>query len=680
MGAHDLPADYARAEALASSMWAEFFRPPANQTVSEWADANRQLSGKSSSEPGPWRTDRTPYLRQIMDDLSARSTVQEVVVMFAAQLGKSETGNNWLGYIIDNEPGPVMCVQPTTDMAKRFSRQRIAPMLEDTPALRRKVRENRSRDDANTTLMKDFAGGVLVVSGANSAASLRSMPVRYLFLDEIDAYPQDVDGEGCPVVLAEKRTSTFARRKVLKVSTPTVKHFSRIEASFEQSNACEYHVPCPHCGEPQPLQWGTATGHGLRWKKDEAGLPIAGTIRYVCQHNGCEIEEHQKPAMLAAGRWMPTRESTRPGILTGYHLNALYAPLGWVSWADLVQQFTEASQKDRRGDKSRIKTFINTVLAETWEIKGEGGDAAALAARAEDYDLGIVPRGGLMLTMGVDVQPDRLEARVWAWGRGEESWLVGRHIIYGDPNLDENTEGSPWTRLTEARRTPIIHASGAQMIIEATAIDTGGHNTNAVYSYCRNHAHAQVLAVKGASTYGRPVIGKPSLIDVTWRGKTQARSLKLWSVGTDTAKHLIYGRMRITTVGPGYIHLPKSLVQTDEFDQMTAARLMPVVVQGKQSMRWITPGGKREEAGDCQVYAYAAACHLGIQTYRDPGWDRREAKYAPREPDLFSQPQNTEKTADPQRETVTDSYKKRSEIQPDAMPAPKAARPFSRDW
>jgi len=683
MGAQDLPADFARADAMAAAMFAEFFRPPADQTVSQWADANRMLSGKSSSEPGPWRTDRTPYLRQIMDDLSARSTVQEVVVMFAAQLGKSETGNNWLGYIIDNEPGPVMCVQPTTDMAKRFSRQRIAPMLEETPALRRKVRENRSRDDANTTLMKDFAGGVLVVSGANSAASLRSMPVRYLFLDETDAYPQDVDGEGSPIVLAEKRTSTFARRKVLKTSTPTIKHFSQIESSYLQSNACIYHVPCPHCGEMQPLEMGTKAPHGLRWDKDESDRYVPGTVRYVCAHNGCEILEHHKPAMLSAGRWVPTRTSQRPGVLTGYHLNALYAPLGWVTWSDIVHQFTEAVQATRQGDNSRMKTFVNTVLAETWEVKGEGGDAAALAARAEDYQMGTVPRGGLMLTQGVDVQPDRLEARVWAWGRGEESWLVARHIIYGDPNLDEGTPGSPWTRLTEIRRTPIVHASGAQMLIEATAIDTGGHNTNAVYAYCRNHAHAQVLAVKGASTYGRPVIGKPSLIDVSWRGKTVPRSLKLWSIGTDTAKHLIYGRMRITQVGPGYIHLPQSLIQTDEFDQMTAARLMPVVVQGKQSLRWITPGGKREEAGDCQVYAYAAACYLGIQTYRDPGWDRREAKYAPREPDLFSQPQNTEKTADPQRNPVTDSYKKRSENQPDATPAapaPKAQRPFSRDW
>jgi phage terminase large subunit GpA-like protein len=334
-----------------------------------------------------------------MDDLSARSSVQEVVVMFAAQLGKSECGMNWLGYIIDNEPGPVMVVQPTTDMAKRFSRQRIAPMLEETPALRRKVRENRSRDDANTTLMKDFAGGVLVVSGANSAASLRSMPVRYLFLDEIDAYPLDVDGEGDPVALAEKRTSTFARRKVLKVSTPTTKDFSRIESAYLATNACRFWVPCPHCGEYQVLEWGANTPHGLRWAKLPDGTPDLSTVHYVCAHCGAAIEEHHKPAMLAAGEWRASKVAARPGRMTGYHLNALYAPLGWISWADLVAQWHEATMAAKQGDVSRLKTFTNTVLAETWEEQGDKVAGHELARRAEDYPLGTVPHGGLLLTM-----------------------------------------------------------------------------------------------------------------------------------------------------------------------------------------------------------------------------------------------------------------------------------------
>ncbi len=255
------------------------------------------------------------------------------------------------------------------------------------------------------------------------------MPVRYLFLDEIDAYPLDVDGEGDPVALAEKRTSTFARKKVLKVSTPTTKDFSRIESAFDISTAARYHVACPHCDEPQALEWGSSQPHGLRWDKDDTGAPLLGTVRYVCRHNGCEILEHQKPGMLASGRWINSRESSRPGKLTGYHLNALYAPLGWVSWADLVQQFTEAAHAAKSGDISKLKTFTNTVLAETWEEQGDKIATHELARRAEDYELTTVPWGGLLITAGVDTQGDRLEAYAWAVGRAERA-LAGR-----SPNL-----------------------------------------------------------------------------------------------------------------------------------------------------------------------------------------------------------------------------------------------------
>lgn len=629
-------ADPARADRLVAELFAEFMKPPAAITVSQWADGHRMLSGKASSEPGPWRTDRTPYLRQIMDDLSARSSVQEVVVMFAAQLGKSESGMNWLGYIIDNEPGPVMCVQPTTDMAKRFSRQRITPMLEETPALRRKVRENRSRDDANTTLMKDFAGGVLVVSGANSAASLRSMPVRYLFLDEIDAYPLDVDGEGDPVALAEKRTSTFARRKVLKVSTPTTKDCSRIEGAYLQTNACRFQVPCPHCNEHQALEWGTKGDHGLKWRKLEDGAPDYTSVHYVCRHCGGIIQEHHKPAMLAGGHWVASKEASRTGRQTGYHLNALYAPLGWIGWADLVAQWHDATLAAKQGDVTKLKTFTNTVLAETWEEQGDKVATHELARRAEDYPIGQVPHGGLLLTMGVDVQGDRIEYRTWAWGRGQESWLVDREIIYGDPAIEEGQPGSVWTRLTERRRTPYLHASGAQVLARACAIDTGGHHTQQVYAYVRAHHHANVLAVKGSSARGKAILSKPSDIDVTWRGQKIPRGVKLWLVGTDIAKGVIYGRLRQAQPGPGFIHLPRALASTDEFEQMTAERLVTKYIKGHARMEWVKPNGRRNEALDCAVYAYAAAIWVGIERWTEVQWARIEDVIAPSTRDLFS--------------------------------------------
>lgn len=685
MGARDHPSVFEQLDAV----WAEYFKAPPRITVTEWAELYRGLSSKDSAEPGPYRCSRTPYVREPQDCLSVGSAVEEIVLMWGAQTGKTTIGSNWMGYIADINPGPAMIVQPTIDMAKRYSRQRLVPMVEESPALKRKVSENRSRDDANTTLLKEYPGGQWALAGANSAAGLRSMPVRDLFMDEIDAWPHDVDGEGDPSALAEARQSTFARRKRLKTSTPTIKGYSRIEAEYQATDRCQYWVPCPHCGELQVLEWGAQTPHGIKWHKDAQGHAMPETAHYVCQHSGCIIEEHNKPGMLAGGRWIAQNPGAKGGKARGFQINSLYSPLGWLAWSEVVREWITAQAAKRNGDNSKLRAFINTRLAETYEETGTGADSRALAARAEDYPLGTVPIGGLMLTMGVDTQPDRLEARVWAYGRGEESWLVARHILYGDPNLDEGTEGSPWQRLTEIRRTPVAHASGAQLLIEATCVDSGGHNTHAVYTYCRNHAHAHVLAIKGASQPNRPVIGRPSAIDITWRGQTQRGGVKLWPIGTDTAKHLLYGRMRLTQAGPGYMHVPKALVQTDEFEQMTAARLLPIVVQGKHSMRWTTPGGKREEAGDCMVYAYAGACHLGIQTFRDASWERREAKYAPREPDLFSTPthatpEKDTKTDPTQRQAVTDSYKKTTApLTPAAAPAtPPRTRPQGqgRDW
>lgn len=624
-------AELARAERIAAELLAEFLRPPAAITVSQWADANRMLSGKASSEPGPWRTDRTPYLRQIMDDLSARSSVQEVVVMFAAQLGKSESGMNWLGYIIDNEPGPVMCVQPTTDMAKRFSRQRIAPMLEESPVLRRKVRENRSRDDANTTLMKDFAGGVMVVSGANSAAGLRSMPVRYLFLDEIDAYPLDVDGEGDPVALAEKRTSTFARRKVLKVSTPTTKDFSRIESAYLATNACKFQVPCPHCDTHQVLEWGGPDKpHGLKWRKNEDGNPDLASVHYVCAHCGSVIEEHHKPAMLAAGQWVATKSAAKGAKATGYHMSALYAPLGWISWADLVNQWHEAAVDARKGDVSKLKTFTNTVLAETWEERGDRTDEHALQARAEAYPLGTVPAGGLLLTAGVDVQRDRWEISVWAWGRGLESWAVDHQVIHGNPASDEDWQAV--TTYLQSRYTQAWHSGS--LGLSAISIDSSDQ-THAVYNWVMRNQHVlpQLRAIKGSSEENRPILGGSSLQDVDWRGSKRKNGIKLWTVGVDTAKDLLLGQLGIENPGPGYVHTSADLPR-EWYEQLTAEQRILTRVAGREVYKWVKRR-PRNEVLDCRNYALHAALGLGLSKFSDQRWSQIEQAVQP-PPDLFA--------------------------------------------
>jgi phage terminase large subunit GpA-like protein len=391
---------------------AEGARPDPLLTISEWADSYRTLSQRASAEPGAWRTDRTPYLREIMDCLSPSSLVETVVLMKGAQIGGTEAGNNWIGYVVHQAPGPMLSVSPTVEMAKRNSKQRIDPLIEDSAVLQALVSDPRSRDSGNTMLAKEFPGGILVMTGANSAVGLRSMAARYLFLDEVDAYPGDVDGEGDPVNLALARTRTFARRKIFMISTPKITGRSRIEASFEDSDQRYYWVPCPLCNEPQILQFAQ-----VRWPKGQPERAV-----YICEHCQGEIQNHEKHWMLAEGEWRAGAPA--PSKPAGFHLSSLYSPVGWFSWADAAAMFEEAQKKPEL-----LQVFINTVLGETWALQGDAPEWQRLYDRREDYRIGTVPKGGLFLTAGVDVQKDRIEVEVVGWGRGKESWSVDYQVL-----------------------------------------------------------------------------------------------------------------------------------------------------------------------------------------------------------------------------------------------------------
>lgn len=634
MGAADL-ADLSTVDALVlvDKVLREFLRPPPLITVTEWAERHRVLSGKDSAEPGPYRVARTPYAREPMDALGSYSQVEEVVLMWGAQTSKTTVGSNWIGYLADMNPGPIMIVQPTIDMAKRYSRQRLVPMIEESPRLRQKVRENRSRDEANTTLLKEFSGGFLAIAGANSAAGLRSMPVRDLFTDEEDGYPMDVDGEGDPVQLARARQTTFARRKHLRTSTPTTKDFSRIEAAYLASDRCRYLVPCPHCGQLQALEWGADKEHGIKWDRATDGTALPETVRYVCRHNGCEIREHHKPAMLEAGCWVADQPGAQGGRVRGFHLSSLYSPLGWLSWQVMVEEWGTAVVAARGGDSSLLRVFINTRLAETFEEQGDRADQHALRRRAADIPLRQVHFGLFVCTAGVDVQGDRLELYLWAWGRGMERQLVDRAVFYGDPSRPESEEGSPWRALTEYRRTPVLHDSGNPVPILACMVDSGGHHTQSVYTYTRAHQHAHVFAIKGQSVAGRAILGKPTDQDVNWRGQKIKRGVKLWPIGTDTAKAEIYGRLRTPEPGAGYVWLSKHL-PAEVFDQLTAERLVTRYVKGHARLEWVKPPGRRNEALDCAVYALAAAHYIGIDRWREGEWSKWQDRVESR--DLFS--------------------------------------------
>ncbi len=588
--------------------WRDGLTPDPLLTVSDWADQYRVLSGKSASEPGRWRTSRTPYLKEIMDCLSPTSPVERVVFMKGAQVGGTECGNNWIGYVIHLAPGPMMAVAPTVEMAKRNSKQRIDPLIEESATLASLIAPARARDSGNTILGKEFRGGVLVLTGANSAVGLRSMPVRYLFLDEVDGYPGDVEGEGDAIQLAEARTRTFARRKIFIVSTPTIAGTSRIEREYEQSDQRRYLVPCPHCLQKQWLKF-----ERLVWEK---GQPE--TARYRCEHCDGDIFEHHKTWMLEHGHWQAanTEYTSRTA---GFHLSSLYSPVGWRAWADIAQAWEVA-----QGSTTALKSFKNTELGETWVEAGEAPEWERLLERREDYRVSIVPLGGLLLAGGADVQKDRIEVSVWAFGRGKESWLVEHRVLMGDTARD-----AVWKRLAEMIGETWTHESGAQMPLARIAIDTG-FATQEAYAFVRSVKDARVMAIKGVPR-GAALVGTPTAVDVTINGKKLRRGVKLFAIAVGIAKLEFYNNLRKSVevdddgairYPTGFVHLPK--VDAEFIQQLCAEQLLTRRDRNGFPVREWQKTRERNEALDCYVYARAAATAAGLDRFEERHWRELE--------------------------------------------------------
>jgi len=549
----------------------DLLRPPPDMTVSEWADAERVLTSEASAETGRWKTSRAEYQRGIMDAFSDPD-VQKVVVMFGSQMGKTEIILNICGYHIQHDPSPILIVQPTILMGEAWSKDRFAPMLEATKGLKGLVSDARSRDSGNTIKHKTFPGGHITIAGANSAASLASRPVRIVLLDEVDRYPYSAGTEGSPCDLAIARAENFFNRVIGLFSTPTTKDESVIEDEYEQSDKRRLHVNCKDCNEPQQLKW-----QNVHWEKDKPE-----TAHMICEHCGSIWSDGDRINAIRTGEWIAT--APFKGI-AGFKEGKLCSP--WVRLAKFVSDFLKAKK-----DPAKLKVWTNTGLAETWEDKGRTVEADSILNRREAYDKNMIPDDIVLITAGVDIQSDRIEAEAVGWGMDEESWGVDYQIFRGDP-----TQKEVWEELDEWLLTKFVTENGRKMVIESCCVDRG-YLTDYVDRFCGGRKRRRVWATKGVDGQGRPIWPKSSSI-------SKVKRAPWFAVGVDTAKEIIYNRLKLVTdFGPGYMHFPADY-DDEYFRQLTAEKLIIKKVKGRKTKLWV-PKRERNEALDCRVLAMAA--------------------------------------------------------------------------
>lgn len=611
---------FARSDAL---------RPPPAMTVDEWADTYRQLSKAVSSTGGKWRTGRVEVARGAMRAVTEPG-VTTISVMACTQLMKTSLIECAVGYFAHLDPAPLLVVQPKDEMVDAFSKERVSALFDSTPVLKELAGRAKTRDSDDTLRYKKFPGGSLSIVSAGSPTNLAMRSIRVTLCDEIDKYQPTKEGD--PIELAEERAATFPTTRLhIRVCSPTIRGKSRIERSYNSSDMRRPYVACPHCAEWQSLSW-----QSVQWDKDAVGNAMPETARIYCNACGSAWEEHERLKSLQSIQWRQTRPFTCCGEKqeaeawtwdgyvyratcihcgempvsndhAGFWASKLYSP--WDPVAKLAKKFLEV-----KADPEQLQTFINTQLAETFEESSEKMDPASLEARREVYT-SEVPDGVLALTAGMDMQNDRIECEVVGWGAGEESWSVGYEIFHGDP-----TQPEIWERLDDYLQKRFFDRLGRPYAVQAAAFDSGGNHTQAVYSFCKARSGRRVWAVKGASErqgQRSPIWPKKPTL------KTSNRT-PLYLVGTNAAKDATAARLRISEPGPGYCHFP---VERDKeyFDQLTAEKLVTRKDNsGGRARVWVCPDGRRNEALDCRVYAYAALQGLAALGHRLPRGGRAD--------------------------------------------------------
>ena len=556
------------------------FATPPNLTVSQWADAYRMLSPEASAEPGRWRTDRAPYQREIMDAVSDEKCIK-VVIMSSAQVGKSEIILNALGYHIDYDPAPMMYLLPTDAMCETFSKDRVSPMIRDTPELREKVENVKSRASGNTIFHKKFQGGHLTFVGANTPSQLAGRPIRILFADEVDRFPASAGTEGDPLELAIKRTTTFWNRKIIMVSTPTIKGVSKIEKEYEESSKERLNVACPKCGKYQTYEW-----EQLKFEH-ESGTMDFTLLGYKCRFCG-EIEREvawkRQPI-----KWIAERPEIKD--VRGFHLNELASP--WKHWDEIVADFLKAKRQGREA----LQVWRNTSLGLSWEEDGDLDIKDILLKRRTFYNC-TVPKDVVVLTCGVDTQDNRLEYEIVGWGRDKRSWGIKYGVLMGDTGQKE-----VWKMLDDVLFADYEREDGLKMQIMTTCIDSGGHHTSEVYAYCRQREMRRVWAIKGQGGSGIPFIKRPK--------RRNDSGAWLFMVGVDVGKDTIASRLKQNFPSEeGFCYFPIEEdrgYDADYFEGLTAERRNIRTVNGRLVINWVKKyEGIRNEPFDLRNYATAA--------------------------------------------------------------------------
>jgi phage terminase large subunit GpA-like protein len=604
--------------------------------LSLWAEEHFRLSAESSHTQGQWQA--YPFQKGWMDAFS-NDDIEEVNVRKSKRVGYTKTLVAFAAYNIAHRRRKQAIWQPTDDDRDSFVKSEIDPMLRDVKA----VQPFKLNSKEDTLKLKQFMGSVMHTLGGKAARAYRRITVAVAILDEASAFDLVVEKRTNPVEGARGRLEGAPFPKLIVGSTPSIKGLDHVETREQNAEAVmRYQIMCPHCGVEHPLIWG---GKGVAHGFKGGGMGgDTGPVRHLCPHCRGELSQAEYLRLYGRGVWISDCAAYRYGqdgiwrdgadqpIHSPRHVAfviwAAYSPQR--EWADIVREFLEAKKKAEEGESGSLITFVNETLGEVWEEVFEKADQHQLARRAEAYSLRTVPLGGLVLVCGVDVQDDRFEAVVWAIGRGEEMWVVDYAILPANP-ADERE----WAKLDEYLLAKFPHAGGQQLGIDAVAVDTGGHFTHQAYNYCRQRERRRVYAVKGDHQPSKMVKSRASVQDVNWRGQILKRGVKLWFVGTDTAKDLLYGRLQVTQPGPGYVHFSKDL--PDQFyEQMTVEARVPVRTARGIDYKWVNPKRRRNEAWDCSVYAIFCTHMLNLHVRTDKEWKQLEDAVQPRTLDLFA--------------------------------------------